>query len=336
MELLAMTWYMIIGFGIIMYVLLDGFDLGIGILFPFFNKNDKSLMISTILPVWDGNQTWLVFGVACLYGAFPLAFSLLIPALYLPLFTMVIALLLRGITFEFRLKETQYQHVWNFIFFLSSTTVTFVQGLLLGSFVKGFDVDSQSNLIFSLFTPFNFCCGIALLFGYSLLGATWTIHKTIGKIQQKMFKVAFICLIATTFFLGLVSLWSPFIDPMIWGRWFGNGHFYILFPLPAITGALILYFLYCLRKKYEHILYWLAVGIFLCCYIGFGVSTWPYIIPHYLTAWEASAPLTSQLFMLIGTLLLLPVLVGYTSYAYYIFRGKVNEELDYEQKIKFL
>lgn len=328
MDLLATAWYVIIGFCIIMYVLLDGFDLGIGILFPFFNDKDQNIMMSTILPVWDGNQTWLVLGVACFYGAFPAAFSLILPALYLPILVMVIALLLRGITFEFRLKEKTYRWFWNHVFFLSSVIVTLSQGLLLGAFVRGFQLDANQQLVFSALDPFNICCSIALLFGYSLLGATWTIAKTTGNIQEKMYHTTFICLVMVSFFLGLISIWSPLESSVIWQRWFGNNFSHLVF-LPIISGILILFFFRAIHKRSEYILYWLTVGIFLCAYIGFGISTYPYIIPHKITIWEAAAPPESQLFMLIGTLLLLPILIGYTSYAYYIFRDKVTDVIEY-------
>jgi len=328
MQLLATAWYIIIGFCILMYVLLDGFDLGIGIMFPFFSDKEQNLMMSTILPVWDGNQTWLVLGIACFYGAFPSAFSLVMPALYLPLLVMVIALLLRGITFEFRLKEKGFRWVWNGIFFLSSVIVTMSQGLLLGAFVKGFEITPDSQLVFSVLTPFNITCAIALLFGYSLLGATWTIAKTTGELQNKMFSISLACLIVVATFLGLISLWTPFESPVIWQRWFGEDFYRLLF-LPISSALLILLFIRSIFKRHEYILYWLTVGIFLCAYIGFGISTWPYIIPHKITMWQAAAPPESQLFMLIGTLLLLPILIGYTSYAYYIFRDKVTDVIEY-------
>jgi len=186
MNTLTFAWFVIIGFCIFMYVLLDGLDLGIGILFPLFkNKEDRSLMMSTILPVWDGNQTWLVLGGASLYGAFPLAFSLLLPALYLPIFLMVLALLLRGITFEFRLKATHAQPFWDKVFFLSSTTVAITQGFVLGTFVTGFQSAPGGHLQYHLFTAFNLICAIALLLGYALLGSAWSILKCAGNLQKK-------------------------------------------------------------------------------------------------------------------------------------------------------
>jgi cytochrome bd ubiquinol oxidase subunit II len=329
MEMLSTAWYLVIGFCVIMYVLLDGFDLGIGLLFPFVNDDEKHLMMKSILPVWDGNQTWLILGTACLYGAFPRAFSLLLPALYLPLLFMALGLLLRGITFEFCLKEKKDNRLWNYLFFTSSVTVTFIQGILVGVFVKGFESDQQGHLLFTLLTPFNLSCGLALLFGYSLLGSTWTIAKTTGHLQNKMFTLAFNCLCVVAFFLCFISFWSSFVDNHIWQRWFNPNNVSKVIFLPCITAALVVYLAYCMRKRYEYILYWLSIAIFLCTYIGLGISTWPHLIPHHMTMWEVAAPPSSQIFMLVGTLLILPILIAYTFYAYYIFRNKVNEQIEY-------
>jgi cytochrome d ubiquinol oxidase subunit II len=330
-EVLASAWVIIIGFCIIMYVLLDGFDLGIGILFPFFpDRHDRNIMVSTVLPVWDGNQTWLVLGGASLYGSFPKAFSLILPALYLPIFTMVIALLFRGITFEFRLKAQENAlRKWDILFCLSSTLVTICQGLLLGTFIKGFALGPNNTLIFTLFTPFNIVCAVSLVFGYALLAATWIIGKTSGKLQKRMFHIAKITLSVVVFFLGIISLWTPFIDLRIQQIWFNPAYIYKLAFLPVITGLLILYFIYCLKKRREFILFWLTLGIFICAYIGFGISTYPYIVPHVYTIWQMAAPPSSLLFMLFGALLLLPVLLAYTSYSYFVFRGKVTEMISY-------
>ena len=329
-EILASLAVVIIGFCIIMYVLLDGFDLGIGILFLFFHdRKDRDIMVSTVLPVWDGNQTWLVLGGASLYGFFPKAFSLLLPALYLPILIMVIALLFRGITFEFRLKTKKNFRKWDILFCISSTVVTLVQGFVLGTFVKGFQLGPNYTLIFNLFTPFNFTCALALLFGYVLLAATWIIAKTTGNLQKRMFDVAKIALYAIIFFLCVISLWSPFIDPQIQQVWFNPNYIYKLAFLPLVTGLLILYFVYALQKRREYILFWLTLGIFICSYIGFGVSTFPYIVPHVLTIFDMAAPESSLLFLLFGACILLPVLLAYTSYSYYVFRGKVTEMIGY-------
>lgn len=328
-EVLAVAWVIIIGFCILMYVLLDGFDLGIGMLFPLFSDvKDRNLMISTILPVWDGNQTWLVLGIASFYGAFPYAFSLLLPALYLPMFVMVIALLFRGITFEFRLKAKTSLPKWDFLFFLSSAVVTFVQGLILGSFVKGFEL-TNNELSFELFTPFNLTCAISLVFGYTLLAAGWIIAKTKGSLQRRMYNVARICLIVISLSLLIISLWSPFIHPYIKAIWFNPNYMYKLAFLPLITMLIIFLCWRSISKKKEFSIFWQAIGIFICSYVGFGISTFPFLVPHVISFFQAAAPASSLLFMLFGALLLLPILIGYTSYSYYIFRGKVTESISY-------
>ena len=329
-HILASAWVVIIGFCIMMYVLLDGFDLGVGILFPFFrNSTDRNIMVSTVLPVWDGNQTWLVLGGASLYGAFPRAFSLIMPALYLPIFLMVLALLFRGITFEFRLKATKERHFWDKLFFVSSIVATICQGLVLGTFVKGYQLGPDETLSFDLLTSFNIACAVALLFGYSLLGSTWIIAKTTGALQKRMFAAARICLFAVAIFMMIISLWTPFIDTTILQTWLNPKYIFKLALLPLTTGFLIVYCAWCIHKRREFILFWLSMGIFICGFIGFGISTFPYLIPRVMTIWQAAAPESSQLFMLFGALLLLPVLLGYTSYSYYVFRGKVTESMEY-------
>src|SRR3990167_3252625 len=320
MHLLSAAWFFIIGFCLLMYVLLDGFDLGVGILFPLFpDREDRSIMMSAVLPVWDGNQTWLVLGGASLYGAFPLVFSLILPALYLPIFIMILALLFRGITFEFRLKAKKGTRLWDNLFFLSSLVATFTQGLVLGTFVKGFHFISETSISTSdaLFSLFNISCGISLIFGYALLGSTWMIAKTTGHLQKRFFPIAKTCLFVVSICLVLISLWTPFIDPRISAIWFNPHYFYKLAILPITTACLILYFAYCLYKRYEYILFWLSIGIFFCSYSGFGISTWPYIIPPIMPFWKGAAPDSSLIFMLVGAVMLLPILLAYTAYSYY-------------------
>lgn len=329
MELIASVCYVIVGFCIMMYVLLDGFDLGIGMMFPFFTHHERDVMVSTILPVWDGNQTWLVLGVATFYGAFPMAFSMVLPVLYLPLFVMVISLLFRGVTFEFRLKEKTHRWVWNLIFCVSSFIITLCQGILLGSFVSGFDFTHAPVVSINIITPFHLFCGVALIFGYTLLGSTWIIAKTDGELKNKMYPLAKWSLMIVSACLVAISLWSPFINSHIWVKWFG-ANFHIVVFLPLFTAGVIAYLYYAIRKQYEYRLYFLSVLIFVCSFIGFAISTWPYIVPHQVTMWEAASPPSSQLFLLVGALILLPILIAYTSYAYYIFRGKVSDVIDYD------
>lgn len=321
--MLILAWLAIIGFCIIMYIILDGFTLGTGMLLIFLTADERSLATSVILPTWDGNQTWLVLGMAALYGSFPFAFSELLPALYLPLLIMVVALLLRGVVFEFRMKSDAGQARWDKIFSAAALVVTLVQGYILGTFIQGFNQDATPSIWFDLMT------GCALVIGYSLLGATRLILKTEHSIQAKMFTIARKLSWVLIALIGVVSLWTPFIYPLVKNRWFNPQLMPYLAILPCATLLIFIALLYCLKKRYERLPYWLTVVFFLCPYVGFLISVFPYIVPYRLTIWEAAAPTSSLTFILVGACIMLPVLLAYTFYSYRIFRGKVNEIVHY-------
>lgn len=326
--LLALIWAGIISFGIIMYVLLDGFDLGIGILFPFIKDHAQhDVMMNTVAPVWDGNETWLVLGGAALYAAFPIAYSVLLPTLYMPIMMMLAALIFRGVAFEFRFKAERARWLWDTAFVVGSTVAAFAQGVILGTFVKGYGTTLPAAFsAYQWLTPFSVMTGIAVVVGYALLGATWLIMKTDGDLQHKMFKAAKVLLIAMGIFLALVSLWTPIMLPIVMERWFTWPHFLYLAPLPILTGIAGLYALYALYERYEVMPFVLAICLFILAYIGFCISEWPYIIPHSVTFWEAAAPASSLKFTLVGVVILLPVLLAYTFYSYRVFSGKVRVE----------
>jgi cytochrome d ubiquinol oxidase subunit II len=331
-HLLASIWISIIAFAIIMYVILDGFDLGIGILSPFVHEaKHRDIMISTILPVWDGNETWLVFGGACLFGAFPLAFSVLLPNLYLPMLIMVMALLFRGVAFEFRLKADTSKQVWEWSFFGGSLVATFMQGVLLGAFIEGFREMPHHIyvLTYNWLSPFSVGCGIALIFGYALLGSTWLISKTTGKLQDLCYKYAKITLLAIAVIAVAISFWTPLVDPQILSRWLDPQLMVYLSILPLSSILIWLAAWRALTKRKELSPFWLTIGIFMTCYVGFIISSWPYIIPRFVPFWDAAAPRNSLIFMLIGACIMIPVLLAYTYYAYRVFRGKVTDVIGY-------
>jgi len=330
-HLLPLTFILIIGFMIIMYVILDGFTLGTGMLLPFLKNDEKDIAMSVILPTWDGNQTWLVLGAATLYGSFPLAFSTILPALYIPLILMVLGLLFRGVVFEFRLKATHGKKRWDIVFAGASLFVTFIQGLVLGHFVEGFTPVSDVTLVVEdpLFTVFSLVTALSLIFGYSLLGSTRLIFKTEGEIQRKMYRVAGRGSIVVAIAMVVVSLMTMFVHPEVKALWFNARYWPWLGILPAVTGILFVFFWYSLYRKKEHLPYWLAVFLFLCPYAGFIVSAYPYIVPYHITFWQAAAPNNSLRFLLVGMVIMLPVLLFYTGYAYHIFRGKVKDVLHY-------
>ena len=297
MDGLVLAWGGIIGFAIIMYVILDGFDLGIGILLPFVpDEHDKAIMISTIIQVWDGNQTWLVLGAACLYGAFPTAFSAILPVIYFPILAMLIALILRGVAFEFRLKSTQSIAMWDNVFFIGSLLATFSQGLILGTFVQGFGDVAPSYLEvphYQWLTVFSTMTGLGTVFGYVLLGSCWLIIKTEGHIQAKAYRFAWISLGLVLFFMVAFSIWTPFLSDFHFQRWLTIEHIPYLAVLPITTGLCFALCGYALYTKREVLPFVMAIAVFLCGAVGVTISVYPYMVPHSLTLAQAAAPRSS-------------------------------------------
>jgi cytochrome d ubiquinol oxidase subunit II len=330
---LPVIWAGIIFFGIIMYVILDGFDLGIGILFPWIDSHQhRDIMMNSVAPVWDGNETWLVLGGAALYGAFPLVYSTLLPILYMPIMVMLAALIFRGVAFEFRFKAHKSRFLWDVAFTAGSTMAAFCQGLILGTYIHGYTSNPSYYVLdyyYVWFSPFSIMTGIAVVVGYALLGATWLIMKTEGELQKEMYHVAKILLIGISFFTFLVSVWTPFVDPAVMQRWFSLPNFFYLLPLPLLTIGAVLYAAYALQQRFEKTPFIMSVCLFIFSYIGLGISVWPYLIPRSITIWQGAANPSSMLFLLVGTLILLPLLLGYSIYAYRVFRGKVTHEQGY-------
>lgn len=326
-QILVLMWTGLLGLAVFMYVLLDGFDLGIGILFPWIpNRNYRATMMNSVAPVWDGNETWLVFGAAALYSAFPIAYSTLLPILYLPIMIMLGALIFRGVAFEFLFKAERSRIMWDFSFAIGSMTAAFCQGLILGTFIYGYAAPGAApGHYFVWFTPFSICTGIAVMAGYALLGSTWLIMKTTGDLQKYMFHIAKMYLILVGFFIALVSLWTPFIEADIFQRWFSFPNFLFLIPLPLLT---ILTWLYCMWSLYqlkEKAPFFSSILLFWFSYIGLTISIWPYLVPRTITIWQAASNLKTLIFITVGAAILVPVLLGYSMYAYYIFKGKVSD-----------
>ncbi|WP_342219980.1 cytochrome d ubiquinol oxidase subunit II [Rickettsiella endosymbiont of Miltochrista miniata] len=329
--LLILTWATIISLIIMMYVLLDGFDLGVGILFPWIKSSEyRDIMMSTVVPVWDGNETWLVFGAAALYAAFPIAYGILLPTLYMPIMILLVALIFRGVAFEFRFKAHKSQFVWDIAFASGSILAAFIQGIILGTFVKGYGNHLPlSHSAYHWLTPFTIFTGVAVVCGYALLGATWLIIKTAGVLQERMYKAAKVLLPLVAFFLISVSIWTPIVEPQVMQRWFSLPNFFYLSPLPILTILIVFYNFYCLHKKKEKLPFILTIGLFVLSYTGFCISAWPYIIPHVLPVWEAAAPPSTLKFILVGAAIILPILLIYTLYSYHVFRGKVKTVIHY-------
>ncbi|MFN3234153.1 MAG: cytochrome d ubiquinol oxidase subunit II [Gammaproteobacteria bacterium] len=333
MEFFPTAWAIIIAFCIIMYVILDGFTLGTGLCLPFIkDRRHRDIMFSAILPTWDGNQTWLVLAGASLYGAFPVAFSIMLPTLYFPLILMVVALLFRGVVFEFRLKATENEaEKWETLFFVASFIVVFIQGMLLGTYVIGFDAKITDLVIpaYHWLSPFSLFTGVALVFGYTLLGSTRLIMKTERELQDCFYRIAIIALITVGVCMAIVSLWMPFLSNIIKEKWFLSDNTRYLAILPLLSTVAFFWCLTALFFKNEKVPFYLATALFLFGYAGFGYSVFPYIVPHQLTILQAAAPEGSLKFMFIGACVMLPVLLFYTGYSYHIFRGKVKDVISY-------
>jgi cytochrome d ubiquinol oxidase subunit II len=329
---LGPVWTIILGVGVFMYVLLDGFDLGIGLLFPMARDDDaRTLMMNTVAPIWDGNETWLILGGMGLLAAFPLAFAIIVPALYFPLLLMLLGLIFRGVAFEFRLKKTSHRHWWDRAFFGGSAVATFSQGVVLGMYIEGFTVSGRvfAGTSFDWVRPFPLAVGIGLLFGYALLGATWLVMKTEGDLQQWARGRALIALYGVLAFIAMVSLWTPILHPQIRERWFKLPNLLYLSVVPIVTAAFAWTTWRALRRDSDYLPFIGAMGLFAMCYLGLGISLFPYIVPYVFTLWDAAAVPSSQMFLLIGTLFLLPIIFMYTGWSYYVFRGKVGAGTGY-------
>jgi len=328
---LPLIWAALIGTAVFMYVLLDGFDLGIGILFPTAQtESERDQMTRTIAPYWDGNETWLVLGGAGLFVAFPKAYSIIMPAFYLPVIVMLLSLVFRGVAFEFR--HVSYSKTgWNLAFNVGSTLASFSQGVILGGLIQGVAVrdGAFSGGSFDWATPFAFLCGLSLIAGYALLGATWLAMKTEGPVAHRARAQAKFLLLAVLVCMAAVSLWTPLSQPRIADRWFTLPNFYFLWPVPLVTALTAYLAWQWIENGREAPPFLATMALFLLGFLGLVISNFPYLVPPSLTVWDTAAAPASQIFMLLGTLLLLPIILGYVAFIYWLFRGKVREGESY-------
>jgi cytochrome d ubiquinol oxidase subunit II len=330
---LPLIWAIIIGFGLMMYVIMDGFDLGIGILFPFVpGREDRDTMVNTVAPVWDGNETWLVLGGAALMAAFPLAYAVILSALYLPLVAMLAGLIWRGVAFEFRFKaDATHKPFWDKAFTWGSYIAAFSQGVALGAFIDGFEVTdgAYAGGALSWLTPFSLFTGLGLVIAYALLGSTWLVMKTDGALQQRMRALARPVTIALLIAIVTVSLWTPLAHPRVATRWFSFPNIVFFSPVPVLvllaSGGLVR----ALRRDTHAAPFVLALLLLFLGYSGLAISLWPHIIPPAISIWDAAAPAQSMGFALVGALFIIPFILVYTAWSYYVFRGKVSAGAGY-------
>lgn len=324
----------IIALGILIYVVLDGFDLGVGILFPFApDDGSRNVMMNSVAPVWDGNETWLILGGGGLMVFFPLAYSTVLPALYFPVMLLLFALIFRGVAFEFRHSAHTSKYLWDRAFFGGSLVAAFSQGLLVGALIQGITIENQrfAGGMFDWLSPFSILTGFGMVAGYGLLGATWLVMKSEGHTQEWARRMGVTLAAAVLVALGAVSVMTPLMRPLIAERWFGGINALLLAPVPLMAGLNAALLFYGLLAKREMLPFFSAVGLFIWGYIGIGVSLYPNIVPPSLSIWEAAAPRSSMIFALIGVAITLPMILGYTWYAYSVFKGKASEHGGYAE-----
>ena len=324
---LPVIWALLIGVAVALYVVLDGFDLGIGILFPFYkNEAERDQAMNSVAPFWDGNETWLVLGGGGLFVAFPLAYSIIMPALYLPIIIMLLALIFRGVAFEFRWVAKPHHHVWDLAFAGGSTLAAFAQGVVLGGLLQEIRVEDNrfAGGAFDWATPFSMLCGVALVVGYALLGATWLMMKTSDEVERHARRMARLLLPAMLLFIAVVSIWTPLQIERIAERWFSLPNFYLLSQVPLATLILAWLCWHGIRANRAILPFASAVGLFLLALLGLIVSNVPYVVPPTLTLWQAAAHPSTQFFLLVGAVILLPMIIGYMVLVFWIFRGRVR------------
>jgi cytochrome d ubiquinol oxidase subunit II len=329
---LPLIWYGLIITVIILYVVLDGFDLGVGVLFPFAPTDKcRDRMMNSIAPFWDGNETWLVLGGGGLFAAFPLAYAVLMPALYIPVIIMLLGLIFRGVAFEFRFKAEKSRRIWDYAFHFGSLAAAFTQGMFVGAYVQGVKVADRSFAggAFDWLNAYSVMTGLALVFGYALLGATWLVMKTDGETQRWARKCASYVLGYVGLFLVIVSISMPAMNADVRDLWFSLPNFFFLLPVPLVTAVFFIMIWRDLHKGKEYRPFFLSIGIFLMGYLGLGISLWPWLVPFAVTFRKAAAAPESQSLLLVGTVVMLPVVLGYTAYCYYLFRGKASHEALY-------
>lgn len=329
---LSFIWAGIIAFAVLVYVVLDGFDLGIGILFPLTkDESERSVMMNSVSPVWDGNETWLVLGGGGLFAVFPLAYSVVMPALYMPIILMLLGLVFRGVAFEYRWRTERWKPLWDMAFFGGSLTAALCQGIALGALVQGIEIEGRAYAggWWDWLTPFSILCGVSVAVGYAMLGATWLNLKLEGRIQRHMRSLAWPAAIGTVICMVLVSIWTPFLDNVYFARWFAwpTAGFSVI--VPVLVAAVVAGLFFGLRRQQEMRPFLCAQALFVLGFIGIGISFYPHIVPPSLTIVDAAAPDSSLWFALVGTLVLVPMILAYTGYAYWVFRGKIDPSEGY-------
>lgn len=325
---LPTIWAFILAFAVFAYVVLDGFDLGIGVIFPTLDPEERGVAMNSVAPVWDGNETWLVMGGGGLLAAFPLAYAIVMPALYAPIIAMLLALIFRGVAFEFRWRDPGHQRFWDAAFAGGSTLAAFAQGVALGALLQGITVAGREYAggWWDWLSLFSLLTGLSLVIGYALLGSTWLVMKTEGRLQDHAFRHARLAGIATIVCIAAVSLATPFLTEAYYQRWFAWPQVLFTAQVPLLVAVASVVFFVSLHRRHQTLPFLLSLGLFALSMVGLGISIFPDIVPGSVTIHQAAAPESSLIFMLVGAGILIPIILGYTGYAYWVFRGKVGRE----------
>ena len=325
---LPTLWAFIIAFAVFAYVVMDGFDLGIGILFPAFKGRERDMAMNSIAPVWDGNETWLVLGGGGLMAAFPLAYGVVFSALYTPIVAMLLALIFRGVAFEFRWRRAEHRKYWDVAFTVGSVVAALAQGVTLGGLLQGIAVNGRSygGGWWDWLTPFSVAVGVALVCGYALLGATWLIMKSEGSLLDRCYPLAQRFAVATIAGMAIVSAWTPFLSYDYYRRWFAWPQVLFTAQVPLLVAIASVGIFFALRHRRSYWPFLMALALFALGLIGLGISLYPYVVPRSITIWDAAAPTQSLTFMLVGAAIMVPIILAYTGYAYWVFRGKTADE----------
>lgn len=326
---LTVIWAFIIAFAVFAYVVMDGFDLGIGILFPTFEVGaERDRAMNSIAPVWDGNETWLVLGGGGLFAAFPLAYAVLLPATYPLVIAMLLGLVFRGVAFEYRWRDPGHRRWWDAAFTLGSLAAAMAQGMILGAMLQGVTVEGRAyaGSWWDWLTPYTLLTGVGTVAGYALLGATWLVWKLDGESQHHARRLGKIAAVATMVLMAGVSLYNLLLRPEYADRWLTEPEIYYAAPVPILTAIIAVMLLRALSVERHSKPFWLSLALFFVGMAGLGFTIWPNVVPPDLTIWDAAAPARSQIFMLVGVAITMPLIIVYTAWAYWVFRGKVGHE----------
>ena len=326
---LTTIWAFIIAFAVFAHVVMDGFDLGIGILFPAITVgHGRNRAMNSVAPVWDGNETWLVMGGGGLLAAFPLAYAVILPATYPLIIAMLLGLVFRGVAFEFRHRDARHEKLWDFAFFGGSLAAALCQGMILGAILQGIRIAHRgyAGSWFDWLTPYTLLTGLGVVAGYALLGACWLVWKLEGDVQQRARRLAMWAALATLALMAAVSLYNLVLLPQYRARWLESPNIYFASQVPLLTAVIAGLLLYGLKRGWELAPFLLALALFALGMAGVGITLWPFVVPPGLTIWDAAAPESSQAFMIVGAAIIIPVILAYTAWAYWVFRGKVGAE----------